>query len=526
MKNTSIPNTFTNPVIPGFYSDPSICRDGSHYYAAFSSFEYYPGVPLFHSCDLINWKQISYCLASDSQLSLEDAVTSDGIYAPTLRLFNHKFYMITSNRCSKCGNHFYVTASRPEGPYSEPVWITDHLGNSIGGVDPSLFFDADGSVYFSCVAWDKEGQGIGQACIDLDTGKLREPLRIIWHGTGRTFPEGPHTYLVNGWYYLMIAEGGTEYGHQVSIARSRNIRGPYEPCPHNPVLSQNYQIIQSGCIQGTGHGDLFQAHDGTWWLIVHGFRTSLGKLHHLGRETMLVPITWDEEEWPVVNQNGCIGESTSLQGVFSNVVQEDIPDFTDDFSSDTLDMQWNFLRNPRMQNYHFPAANGKGVILVGTANTLNEEKSPVWLGIRQRHFNCSVEIRMTFTPSESDEAGFTVYQTPEHHYDVAVTSENGKTVCFLRKKVGDIEWTGEKMIMHADTFIIQMFASRTGYHFSVLSDGKEYRLGSGRTQLLSTEAMQYQNFTGTFLALYATSPNPEPVPAHFTFFQYRSAKEF
>lgn len=520
MSTHTKPGEIANPVIPGFYSDPSICRVGKDYYTVCSSFEFYPGVPLFHSRDLVNWEQISYCLSRSSQLPLANAVTSDGIYAPTLRYHDQLFYMITSNRCSSFGNHFYVTASAPEGPFSEPVWIVDVNGDAIDGVDPSLYFDDDGSVYFSCVAWDADGQGIGQAPIDLSLGRLLEPLKVIWHGTGGTFPEGPHTYRQNGWYYLMIAEGGTEYGHKVSIARSLNIQGPYESCPFNPVLTQNYQSVQSGCIQGVGHGDLLEAHDKTWWMIVHGFRTSVGKLHHLGRETMLVPVQWDENGWPVMNGDGRIGETTLLPGDFARTIQKEIPGFTEDFSSPTPDLCWNFLRNPHWENYQFSALDGKGVILLGSPASLNQENSPSWMGVRQRHFNCQIQIDMRFTPNTSDEAGFSVFQTPEHHYDIVITSEEGKTVCFLRKIVGDIEWTGAKFPLSCEYFSLRITASRTDYHFYLSEGNNDYELGRGRTQLLSTEAMQYQNFTGTFFALFAVSKNAHPAPALFQQFLY------
>ncbi len=520
----NVPGIIENPVIPGFYSDPSICRDGEDYYAVFSSFEFFPGVPVFHSKDLVNWKQIAFCLTESTQLSLDNATTSDGIYAPTLRRWNNRFYMITSNRCSKSGNHFYVTADTMAGPFGDPVWITDIAGNPIDGVDPSLFFDEDGQVYFSCVAWDEKGQGIGQAKIDLKSGALTEPLEIVWHGTGGTFPEGPHTYHMNGWYYLMIAEGGTEYGHKVSIARSRNIQGPYESCPHNPILTQNYQYVQSNCLQGVGHGDLFEALDHTWWLMVHGFRTSIGKLHHLGRETMLAPVEWDKNGWPVVNRKGWLDKTIAMKGMFSKTLQKNIPGFKDDFSAPAPNLRWNYLRNPDLTKYRFSAVNGKSLSLIGSSCSLNDEGSPTWLGTRQRHFTCRVLTEMKFSPRSGDEAGFTVFQTAEHHYDVVVTSADRERICYLRKTVGDIVWTGDPVPLSADRFSIIMEADRAMYSFTVSCDGKDFLLGKGRTQLLSTEAMQYQNFTGTFLGMYAVSVNTEPVPAEFMYFEYSAAE--
>lgn len=513
-------NTIKNPIIPGFYSDPSVCRDGEDYYLINSSFEFYPGVPIFHSRDLVNWKQLAYCLDRPSQLPLQEAGTSDGIYAPTLRKHKDTFYMITSNRCARQGNHFFVTAPSPSGPWSDPVWIYDMDGNIPGGVDPSLFFDDDGTVYFSCVAWDENGQGIGQAVIDMATGQLTTPLSIIWHGTGSTFPEGPHTYKINGLYYLMIAEGGTEYGHKVSIAKSDSVTGPYISCPRNPILTQIYQYAQSSPIQGIGHGDLFEAHDGSWWMIVHGFRPSIGKLHHLGRETLLLPVVWDEEGWPVVNDKGWLDETVTLQGAFSNVIQHPIPDTVDTFGQDALPLHWNYLRSPIYENYRSGQETG-GLAIRGCTETLDTEGQPTWVGRRQQHFCCTVKAGLIFSPrTDKEEAGLTVYQTPEHHYDLVITKRAGKRIAFLRKTAGDMKTESSPVFLPDGEIQLEIQSDRLEYTFFIHFDKARTKLGSGRTQLISTEAMLYQNFTGTYLAMYAVSMEKPSSEALFTSFTY------
>lgn len=513
------PTYITNPIIPGFYSDPSVCRDGDDYYLITSSFEFYPGVPVFHSRDLVNWTQISHCLNRPEQLPLENAGTSDGIYAPTIRKYQDTYYMITSNRCNPSGNHFIVTAKNPAGPWSTPIWIKDIDGNIPGGVDPSLFFDEDGTCYFSCVAWDELGQGIGQAVIDVETGRLLTPLQIVWHGTGGTFPEGPHTYKIHGYYFLMIAEGGTEFGHKVTIARAENISGPYISCPHNPVLTQIYQKAQSCAVQGIGHGDLFEAHDGTWWMIVHGFRPSIGKLHHLGRETMLVPVTWDKEGWPVANEKGYLDETISLSGTFSDIVQKNEYHTTDTFSNAELPLYWNYLRNAVPTNYQ-TAEGMSGLTLYGSSVTLDDIGSPTWIGRRQQHFNCKVTADLEFSPETGDEAGITVYQTNEHHYDLVITKSGGKRVAYLRKTVGDIHQDLPFAELSGTCFRLQICADKECYSFAIKDGETTHSLGTGRTQLISTEAMQYQNFTGTYFALYASSVNAVPAGARFTYFEY------
>src|SRR4030042_2877344 len=220
--------TFNNPIISGFYPDPSICRVGEDYYLFTSSFEYFPGVPIFHSKDLVHWRQIGYCLTRKSQLPLNNVRASGGIYAPTLRYHDGTFYMVTTNVDG--GGNFYVTAKNPAGPWSEPVWL-DH-----SGMDPSLFFDDDGKVYYT----RHEGAGDGyvaQRILNIETGKLEGPLRKIWGGTGGVWVESPHLYKINGKYYLTAAEGGTSYGHTQVIARSDSPWGPFESCPYNPILT-------------------------------------------------------------------------------------------------------------------------------------------------------------------------------------------------------------------------------------------------------------------------------------------------
>ncbi len=248
---------YQNPVIPGFYPDPSVCRVGEDYYLVTSTFQYFPGVPVFHSRDLVHWRQIGHCLTRASQLPLENASSYGGIYAPTIRYHDGVFYMITTN--VNAGKHFIVSTSDPAGEWSEPVWIDQ------AGIDPSLLFDGD-RVYFS---WTMRG-AIYQAELDIGTGKLLTEPRLIWRGTGGRYPEAPHLYKIDGTYYLMVAEGGTENGHMETLARSSSPWGPFEPCPHNPILTHRNRGAHS--IQGTGHADVVQAHDGSWWAVFLAFR--------------------------------------------------------------------------------------------------------------------------------------------------------------------------------------------------------------------------------------------------------------
>lgn len=491
--------TMTNPVLPGFYPDPSACRAGEDYYLITSSFEFNPGLPLFHSRDLVNWKQIGHCLERDSQLPLSRAVTSDGIFASTIRHHDGRFYVVSSNRCAGIGNHFLVQADRPAGPWSDPKWIRLPDGSIPDGLDPSLLFDGN-EVYFCCVAWDEQGQGVGMATLDIETGVLKAPLRIIWHGMGDTFPEGPHIYHIGRWYYLLIAEGGTEFGHKVMVARASRVDGPYEPCPDNPILTQCRQCAQGEEIQGVGHGDLVQAGDGSWWMLCHCFRTSIGKLHHLGRETMLLPVTWNSDEWPVVNGTGWTRTETQITPCVAPCRQERPAEETDTLREE-LHLPWCRLRNPAKENY---CCTPDGLWLSPGCHTLDDVGSPTWLGLRQRDFACRAMVTIGLPDApETLQAGLGVFQTNEHHMELVAQRRGGSIAISLCRRAGDMAMRSEELLLPAADIRLKIIARRESYCFYA-EDGDAWRLiGRARTQLMSTETMLYQNFTGTFFCLFA-----------------------
>ena len=225
------PVTFINPVITGNSSDPSICRVGEDYYLVTSSFQYFPGVPVYHSKDLVNWELIGYCL--DRLTQIPEGLN---IFASTIRYNNGTFYMITTNTAR--GGNFYVTAKNPAGPWSDPIWIAAQ------GIDPDLFFDDDGKVYVISSTFELHE-------IDINTGKFLSDGRIVSNGNGGRYAEGPHIYKKDGFYYLMDAEGGTEEAHSEAIARSKNIWGPYNTYPSNPILTNCNAAGQYSPIQGT-----------------------------------------------------------------------------------------------------------------------------------------------------------------------------------------------------------------------------------------------------------------------------------
>ena len=288
--NTSL----KNPLIPGFYPDPSICRVKDDFYMVTSSFVFYPGIPIFHSKDLMNWTQIGYVLNRPGQLPLDPEITSGGIFAPTIRYHDGIFYVIVTNVA--IGN-FIVTAKTPEGPWSDPHWI-----DGAEGIDPSLFWDDDGKAYYTgTTGFGSKTPGIWISEIDLTDFCLVGEKTHLWSGAliGCHSPEAPHIYKKDGLYYLMIAEGGTEVYHAVTIARSSNVLGPYKGYSGNPILTHRHLGTRYS-ITNVGHGDLIELKDGSWYIVTLASRIYGGYHKNMGRETFVAPVEW-ENGWPVVS---------------------------------------------------------------------------------------------------------------------------------------------------------------------------------------------------------------------------------
>jgi len=505
-------HTFPNPIIPGFYPDPSICRVGDDYYLVNSTFEYFPGVPISHSKDLVHWRQIGYCLTRKSQLPLDNMRASGGIYAPTIRYHDGTFYMITTNVDG--GGNFYVTAKDPAGPWSEPIWIKDG-----GGIDPSLFFDDDGTVYYHRQQGGRHGC-TAQSTINLKTGKLEGELKEIWRGTGGIWPEGPHLYKINGKYYLMISEGGTSYGHSVTVARSDSPWGPFESNPNNPILTHNG--LDGNPIRAVGHADLVETPDG-WWLVCLAIRPKGGNYHHIGRETFLAPVSF-EDGWPVVNKTGTIDLVMPAPKLPKHIWPKLPP--RDDFDSTTLDLHWNYLRNPYDADYSLTERPGF-LRLNGSAVTLNDQDSPTFVGQRQTDFNCVASTLLEFNPeNENEEAGFVARQDDRYHYEIAVTLKDGKRQVLFRKVlkgkvIEPVKYVGVK----PGPVILTVKATPLSYEFSCQSaDGTKKVLGTALTKDLSVEEIGFDHgmcFTGVYFGMYATGNGRKCTgPADFDWFEY------
>lgn len=498
-------SAYNNPVNPGFLPDPSVCRVGEDYYLVNSSFEYFPGVPIFHSKDLIHWEQIGNVLTRTSQLPLKNTMPSDGIYAPTLRYHDGIFYMVVTNVNGASKINFYVTASNPAGPWSEPVIVNQ------SGIDPSLFWDEDGKAYFVSnrgLTFNTE-RGIYQSEIDIKTGqRLTEP-KLIWKGTGGCYPEGPHTYKKDGFYYLMIAEGGTMYGHMVTISRSKNIWGPFESCPHNPILSNRNAYEK---LYGTGHGDMIQSHDGSWWMVHLAFRTP----QVLGRETCLAPVKWDAENWPVVNTTGTNSlvnnsETLPLKPVIPKPVR-------DDFNAGKMGFEWISLRNPELQNY---TLNNGFLTLIGSKYSINDIASPTFIGRRQAHFNFTATTLIDFSPKkENEEAGLLIEMTNRFHYQFVIAKKGNQRLLKVIYTLGDLKNSSGEVVLKPGLVSLRIVGDKRNYTFQYAQNNEPFQtVGTLNIQFLSAEVTG--GYNGVVLGLYATGNGVESSStAVYDWFEY------
>ena len=514
---------FKNPVLRGMYPDPSMCAANGKYYMVCSTFQYFPGIPLFESEDLINWKQIGHVLTRKSQLLTEKNNTGAGIYAPTIRYNNGRFYMVVTN-VSNIGN-FYVYTDDIYGEWSDPIKVEQN------GIDPSLFFDDDGKVYFISNGNDSEGRGyIQMSQIDIKTGKKLSENEPLWYGTGGRYIEAPHMYKFGEYYYLLNAEGGTEYGHMVNYARSKNIRGPFEPCPQNPVLTNRnlggYQL------QGAGHGDIVQATDGTWWFCHLAFRQidKYMPFHHLGRETCMEPVIWKDGWFYIgtpVQKEGVCGAKVSNgynqnQGYGNALLEVECPaehkfvpqnfNYTKTFENLSLKNDWCYLCNPDMQNYSFKKDSFE--LTAGDLTIDTPEGSPTFIGVRQCEFvektECTVELFAeddAETAGKNDEktageCGLSVYMDPNHHYDVYVCSKDGKFYAECKITIGQAHQILKSIPLESGcaTFVIESNPYNYCFFLKNTATGKTELLGQADTRYLSSEVAC--GFTGVFTGLY------------------------
>ena len=432
---------FKNPVLPGFHADPSVCRAGDDFYLVNSTFQYFPGVPVFHSKDLVNWEQVGNCLTRPSQVDLKGTDGNSGIYAPTIRYHEGRFYMVTT-----------VFPSRR--------------------------------------------------------------------------PEGPHIYKKDGYYYLLLAEGGTEHGHHVNILRSKSLFGPYESNPANPILSHFNMKMQNSNIQGLGHADLVQAPDGSWWMICLGYRTSGYLQHVMGRETMLAPVKWEKGGWPVVNGDGTLQtdmkcQTLPLVPMAPDPVKEEFDEVKRQAPADShhslgLPMGWMSLCNPDYTKYSLKERQGF-LRLYPSMTDLSETASPTFVARRQTELNFTATALFDLSHlTEGMQAGITAYAAPLNHYDVVAERRDGKLFVKSVVRLGQTSHSECEIPLSSDQAYLRITSDKDFYYMQASSDGTHYTtLAKMEYRFLSTETIG--GFTGVMLGLFTqccqeTNTMAAPIP--------------
>ena len=508
--------SFYNPILPGWYSDPSVCTNGEgDYFLVTSTFSYFPGVPLFHSRDLVNWTQIGHVLDRESQLvNLPGQGVSGGIFAPAISYNPHNktYYMITTN--VGAGN-FFVKTTDPFGEWSDPIMLP-----SIVGIDPSFFFDDNGKAYIvnNDDAPNNKPEYDGHRTIrvqefDVATDQTVGPRKIIInkgvHPEQKPiWIEGPHMYKINGKYFLMAAEGGTGPDHSEVIFRSDSPTGPFVPWKNNPILTQRHlDPLRPNPITCAGHADLIQTAEGDWWAVFLACRPIKGEFENLGRETFLVPVTWSDDGFPFMTQEDQLvpmickrkGITREDSVTFGNFVRED------DFSSETLGLEWLTLRGPASESYSLTDVPG-WLKLSCSTNSASEKDVPAFVCRRLQHHKFECSTQMVFCPeTDSEFAGIMLFKDETHHYLAGMTRQDGALCISLIKATEKGNEILASAPLEEGTEAIKLKITSDGLSFCfAYSTGKsEWVTLCDKVDAKYLSTTVAGGFTGTTIGLYA-----------------------
>jgi alpha-N-arabinofuranosidase len=524
------PETFKNPIIPGFHPDPSICRVGDDYYLVNSSFEWFPGIPIFHSKDLVNWEQIGHVLDRPSQLQMKPGLKpSNGTWAPTIRYNKGTFYMIVTGQ--ECGGNFYVTSKKPEGPWSEPTFIADSPG-----IDPEIFFDENGKTFYVGSSQGKWGpprrwtweDRIYIQEIDLKTGTLQGEKTHLTsgHAVNAKWCEGPHIYKHNGKYFLFTSEGGTWNNHSITCHMADSLKGPYIPIDANPVLTHRY-LGNKTDITTIGHSDLVETQNGDWYAVMLGVRP-INNFRNLGRETFLTSVKWEGNQ-PVFNPGigRVLMEDVRPALPWTPIKKDSV---IDNFDKAKLRFCWNFLRTPFDKWYSLDEQKGWLKIQL-RPEKITELVNPSFIARRQEHHSFEAYTLMSFTPNSVNEtAGFIIMQNDRFHYRLLLIKENGQQYLQLIKVGKDgkefqnqiIEEEMAKIPYAAKTVVLGVKAANLDYQFYYGEDQKHLKIIGNMQDGRILSSNWAGGFIGTYMGMYASSNGQKSNnSASFDWFSYQ-----
>ena len=530
---TEASDSFSNPIIAGFAPDPSIVRVDDDFYLINSTFEYFPGIPIYHSRDLVNWALIGHALEAPGEVELQRVQSGSGIHASTIRYHDGTFYIITTNNVDGRLVNFIVTATDPAGPWSAP-----HVLEGAPGIDPSLLFDDDGRVWYvgNHIPADPEFPGQAEIWlqeVDIEAMRLVGERHFLWRGCcGGVWAEGPHIYKKDGYYYLLISEGGTAYEHAMAVAISKEVTGPYQNNPRNPVLSHR-QFSYDYPITGVGHADLVELADGRWYSVALGWRLVDGVHGLLGRETFLLPVTWETEPYAWKKQKltfpvfapstGKIELHTPLP--FDDSRQNDEVPFHDDFDASTLQSEWNFRRAPETRFHDLEQSPG-ALRLNLQAGAIGEGEQYAFVGIRQRHFEFEAVTKMQFSPATiAEEAGISALLNDRSAFLLtAGRNEKGGVLRLTHNVNGERSDIGTVDI-EANELFLKVTGDYLSYGFHYSVDGRNWQSLAADVdgKALSPAVVGGYNYTGVYIGLYASSNDAASDNyADFDSFNYQS----
>jgi len=501
---------YSNPILQGFYPDPSIVRVGRDYYLVNSTFIWFPGIPVFHSRDLVNWTQIGNAIDRSSQLNFAKLNTWQGVYAPDITFHAGTFYII--NTCVPCGGNFVITAKNPAGPWSEPTWLP------IDGIDTSLFFDEDGSAWIINNGPPEEKpryeghRAIWLQQFDTKQMKLIGPRKVLIDSgvhpeENPIWIEGPHIFRKDGAYYLIAAEGGTAEGHSEVVFRSDKVTGPYVPFADNPILTQ--RDLKGSPITSTGHASFVKTPSGDWWSVFLGVRPYDDQNFNTGRETFLMPVRW-EQGWPRITDHGARVPWVARRPNLPAGTRAPVPtsgSFTirDEFNGSKLPPYWMMMRNPVGKWWRLA---GGALHLDARGTALGDMGNPSLWARRQQHLNATVTTRVRFNPpSDAAEAGLAAMQNDEYFYYLAVGRDHGKRVVRLRRRAGGPDAMAGAVLASSPIpngpIELRINARGAAYDFGWSADGKSWHSLARNADgtLLSTK--KSGGFVGAVFALYA-----------------------
>lgn len=515
----AVERMYSNPVVTGFFPDPSIVRVGEDYYMVNSTFQYFPAIVISHSRDLVHWEIIGHAITENEYLDLSEILDSHGIWAPDISCHKGIFYIFATLRQNTPGENeswplrrqLMMKSDRPEGPYSKPVLL------DVDSIDPSHFIDDDGTHYFAI------SPGVRIVKLNEDCTEIVEGPVTLWPGTGRKAPEGPHILKKDGYYYAILAEGGTEFGHCITVGRSKNLYGPYEDCPYNPVL---VQTDPEAYIQRAGHGKLVQTPKGEWWMTYLCARTNDGPFCTLGRETALEPVQWTEDGWFTVN---------SGKGPSKNQTAPSLPEvkyeekYFDDFDSETLALNWEFVRNPDSASWSLKERPGYFRIWTGD-HDLNRIQAKNTLLRREKDHRYTATVKLEFHPRQTGEqAGLTCYYGISNHAKLFLTYEEGLKIRLVENRNKAITCLGEISGITQNIAYLREVVNRQERDFYYSPDQINWvfvgRIADAR--FLSDEGvLEGKHHTGTLVGIYANNGgNGTRIAADFDWFRYEAAED-